>query len=156
MNIQLPTIEFPAIDLSTVVPLLALVILGALILVTLTARSLIQSRALALVALAAIIIGGSSSIVGGLQAIAGVILVAGLVAIGLIVTLGRNREVLDIVRSVVDKPTLVVRGPAPDQSPLLDAPPTTYQLPAQGQSSPSRTTPARRVRAGRIPPGMGF
>jgi len=67
MDIKIP-VELPAIDLSSAVPIIALVVLAALILFTLTARSLIQSKALALVALAAIIIGGSSSIVGGLLA----------------------------------------------------------------------------------------
>lgn len=152
MDIKFP-VEFPAIDLSGVLPIVALVILAALILVTLTARSLIQSRALALVALAAIIIGGSSSIVGGLQAIAGVILVVGLVAIGLIVTLGRNREVLDVVRSAVERPTIYSHS-QPYQPPLLDAPPPPYQLPDAGQT----TQPRRRAahRSGRLPPGMGF
>lgn len=151
MNIQLPPIEFPAIDLSTVVPIVALVILAALILFTLTARSLIQSKALALVALSAIIIGGSSSIVGGLQAIAGVILVAGLVAIGLIVTLGRHPDVLDVVRSVVDKPTIVVGRSEPSNTQLLDSPQRPHQLPAAGQTTGTRRT-TRRASA-RIPRG---
>lgn len=152
MNVQLPTIEFPPIDLSTALPIIALVILGALILLTLTARSLIQSKALALVALAAIFVGGSSSIVGGLQAIAGVILVTGLVAIGLIVTLGRHRDVLDVVRSVVERPTVTVHRPDPPQ--LIDAARTTYQLPAAGQTTQTRRRVAHR--SGRLPPGMRF
>lgn len=150
-QITLP-ITLPEIDLGTIVPIVALVILGALILITLTARSLIQSRALALVALAAIIIGGSSSIVGGLQAVAGVILVAGLVAIGLIVTLGRNREVLDVVRSVVERPTITVSRPPQPQLP--DVVETTYRLPAAGHTTASRRS--NRNRSGRLPPGMGF
>lgn len=149
MDIKIP-VELPAIDLSSAVPIIALVVLAALILFTLTARSLIQSKALALVALAAIIIGGSSSIVGGLQAVAGLILVAGLVAIGLIVVLGRNREVLDIVRTAVERPAMTVERPTPPQLP--DVVDTTYRLPAAGQTTASR----RRTRSGRIPPGMGF
>jgi hypothetical protein len=151
MDIKIP-VEFPSIDLSAVLPIIALVILAALILVTLTARSLIQSRALALVALAAIIIGGSSSIVGGLQAIAGLILVTGLVAIGLIVTLGRHREVLDVVRIVVERPTIVYRQEQP-RTQLLDAPPQTYQLPAASQT----TTPRRRAASTiTLPKDWGF
>lgn len=55
MDIKIP-VEFPAIDLSTALPLFALVVLGALILVTLTARSIIKSRAFGLGLFALIII----------------------------------------------------------------------------------------------------
>ena len=132
-------INLPTLDLSSLLPLLALVVLGALIVFTLVAHSVIQSRALALIVIAAIIVLGSSTIVGSLQAIAGLIAVAGLVAIGLIVTLGRHREVLDVVRTLAEKQL----PPLTDQrtSIMLDAPQTTYQLPAAGQTSaPRRTT----------------
>ncbi len=153
LEVKLP-VELPTIDLGSVLPLIALVVLAALILITLMARSLIQSKALAIVALAAILIGGSASIVGGLQAIAGLIGVSGVVAIGLIVTLGRNHEVLDVVRTLAEKstPTLTSQRPIT----LIDAPqpPMTYQLPAAGQSGTVRRHAARR--SIRLPRNMGF
>jgi hypothetical protein len=83
------------------------------------------------------------------------IAVAGLVAIGLIVTLGRQREVLDVVRTVVDRRTAQL---PPSQPPvtLIDAqqPPTTYQLPAAGQTSTPRRHAARR--SVRLPRHLGF
>lgn len=105
------TVDLPNIDLSVVIPLIALVILGALILATLTARTLLHSKALAIVAVAAILIGGSSSIVGGLQAIAVLIAVTGLAAIGLIIVLNRAPDVIDLLHLVVkrrDPPTVTV------------------------------------------------
>ena len=73
-----------------------------------------------------------------------------LIAIGLIVTLGRHRDVLDVVRSAIERPTVTVNRPEPPQ--LIDAVRTTYQLPAAGQTTPTR----RRSRSGRLPPGMRF
>jgi len=151
IDVKLP-VELPAIDLSNALPLLALVLLAALILITLTARSVLQSRALAIVAVAAIIIGGSSSIIGGLQAVAGLILVTGLITIGLIVTLGRTPDVLDVVRTLVDRPTITIDRPAQSPTQIIDAPQPTYQLPAAGQTVPAH----RRARSGRLPRGLGF
>ncbi|MBI5564315.1 MAG: hypothetical protein HY870_05440 [Chloroflexi bacterium] len=154
IDLKLP-IELPPFDVSSLLPLLALVILGALILLALTARTLIASRAFTVIVVAAIIILGSATIVGGLQAIALLIAVAGLVAIGLIVTLGRQREVLDMVRTVVDRRTAQL---PPSQPPvtLIDTqrqqPSTTYQLPAAGQTS----MPRRRARSIRLPRHLGF
>ncbi len=154
LEVKLP-VELPTIDLGSVLPLIALVVLAALILITLMARSLIQSKALAIVALAAILIGGSASIVGGLQAIAGLIGVTGLVAIGLIVTLGRQREVLDVVRTLVDQraptpPTLTPQHPVT----LIDQPTATYHLPAAGQTAAPHRHATRR--SARLPKGLGF
>jgi hypothetical protein len=152
MDIRIP-VELPSIDLSAVLPLLALVVLVALIVFMLVARSVIQSRALALIVIAAIIVLGSSTIVGGLQAIAGLIGVTGLVAIGLIVTLGRNREVLDVVRTLAEKSTPIPPTLTEQRPPImLDAPQTTYQLPAAGQTTASR----RRMRSVRLPKDLGF
>lgn len=151
LDVKLP-VELPALDLSNALPLLALVLLAALILITLTARSLLQSRALAIVAVAAIIIGGASSIIGGLQAVAGLMLVTGLITIGLIVTLGRTPAVLDVVRTLVDRPTITIERPTQPPTQIIDASQPTYQLPAAGQT----TAPRRRARSGRLPRGMGF
>ncbi len=123
-QITLP-IELPAIDLSTVVPLLALVVLAALILITLTARSLIKSRAFTIATVAAVVVLGSSTIVGSLQSIAVLIGVAGAVTIGLVIVLGRTPDVTELLHTVVARreppapqlPTAVITQP-----PLLNAP----------------------------------
>lgn len=108
----MPQLNFtmPDVDLSSAVPLIALVILAALILITLTARTLLQSKALAVVAVAALIIGGSASIVGGLQALAVLIGVAGVAAIGLVISLNRSTDVIDLLHTVVkrDAPAVTV------------------------------------------------
>jgi hypothetical protein len=156
LEVKLP-VELPTIDLGSVLPLIALVVLAALILITLMARSLIQSKALAIVALAAILIGGSASIVGGLQATAGLIGVSGAVAIGLIVTLSRHQAVLDVVRTLAEKQTRTLPPITGQQSSIMiDAqrPPATYQLPAVGQTGAPRRHAARR--SARVPRGLGF
>lgn len=101
----MPQLNFtmPDVDLTSAVPLIALVILAALILITLTARTLLQSKALAVVAVAAIVIGGSASIVGGLQALAVLIGVAGVAAIGLVISLNRSTDVIDLLHTVVKR-----------------------------------------------------
>ncbi len=153
LDVKLP-IELPTLDLTGAVPLIVLVVLAALILITLLARSLIQSKALAIVALAAILIGGSASIVGGLQAIAGLIGVTGLVAIGLIVTLGRQPEVLDVVRTIAAKQAPGQSTLTPPPLTVIDQPPPTYLLPATGQTAAPRRHATRR--SARLPKGLGF
>lgn len=141
-QITLP-IELPAIDLGTIVPIVALVVLAALILLTLTARTLIKSRAFTVVMIAVVVVLGSSTIVGGLQSIALLIGVAGAVTIGLVIVLGRTPDVLDVVRTVANKPSV------PPSQNVIDAPRQTYRLPAAGQTA-QRT--ARRTSA-KIPRG---
>jgi len=141
----MPQLNFtmPDVDLSSAVPLIALVILAALILITLTARTLLQSKALAVVAVAALIIGGSASIVGGLQALAVLIGVAGVAAIGLVISLNRSTDVIDLLHTVVkrDAPAVTViqrdaQLPAPRTSaPQLDAPRTVAPRRAQPQAT---------------------
>lgn len=153
LEVKLP-VDLPALDLSSALPLIALVVLAALILFTLTARSLLQSKGLAIVALAAILIGGSASIVGGLHAIAGLIGVTGLVAIGLIVTLGRQPEVLDMVRTLVDQRTPPSTLTPPPVNGIDQPPSMTYHLPAAGQTATPRRHATRR--SARLPKGLGF
>lgn len=148
-QITLP-IELPAIDLGTIVPIVALVVLAALILATLTARSIIKSRAFGLGLFALIIIAGSSTIVGSLQAIAVLIGVAGVVTIGLVIALNRSPDVTDLLHIAVSRR---------DTTPQLP-PATRYVLPAprqsEGQGAMVVTQRATANRATRPPEGWGF
>ncbi len=147
----MPQINIDAPDLSSAIPILALVVLAALILLTLTARTLLQSKALAVVAVAAIVIGGSASIVGGLQALAVLIGVAGLAAIGLIVTLNRATDVIDLLHVVVKRDTpavTVIQRDAQIAAPRAELP---RQLGA-GRGDGKRANRAPVV----IPNGWGF
>ena len=152
MDIRIP-VELPSIDLSAVLPLLALVVLAALIVFALVARSVIQSRALALIVIAAIIVLGSSTIVGSLNALIGLLVVAGVTAIGLVIVLGRNPDVLDLLQVVAKRnpsqlPSIIV-----EQHPLLSGQRATPSLPEPPQPSSAR----RRVRPIiRLPRDSGF
>jgi len=150
MDIKLP-IEVPTIDLNTVSPLFTLVIFAALILITLMARSLLQSKALALVAVASIIVGGSTSIVGGLQSLALLIGVAGTVTIGLVMALGRQPDVIDLLHAIV--PARPVPPATIEMNRPIAAPPVLPQLP----SPPSDARPAARAqRVIHLPRDWGF
>lgn len=144
-------IEFPAINLESTMPLLILVILAALIVIALIAWSFIQSKALAIVAVAAIIIGGSSSIVGGLQSIALLIGVAGVVTIGLVLALGRQPDVIDLLHAIV--PARSVPPAVIDADRPIAAPPTLPQLPSPTIDVQSA---ARAQRVIHLPRDWGF
>jgi hypothetical protein len=143
MNIQLPPIE----GLSEVLSIIPLVIIIALILVTLTARSIIHSRAFTILAIAAIFIGGSASIVGGLQALSILIGVTGSALIGLIVTLQRSPSVLNAAREVALRRMATVMR-TQDVSP---AAPKQLAAPR-----PPALLNAPRGNTVKIPRGMGF
>lgn len=144
-------IEFPAINLESIMPLLILVILAALIVIALIARSLIQSKALALAAVASIIIGGSSSIVGGLQSIALLIGVVGVVTIGLVLALGHQPDVIDLLHALV--PSRPVPPATIEMDRHIAAPPALPQLP----SPPSDARPAARAqRVIHLPRDWGY
>lgn len=115
-QITLP-IELPAIDLGTIVPIVALVVIAALILAALTARSLIKSRAFTIAIVAAVVVLGSSTIVGSLQAIALLIGVAGVVTIGLVIALHRSPDVTDLLHIAVSRRESTPQLP-PATSPL--------------------------------------
>ena len=117
-QITLP-IELPSIDLSTIVPIVALVVIAALILATLTARSIIKSKAFTFVMIAVVVVLGSSTIVGSLQAIAVLIGIAGAVTIGLAVALHRSPDVTDLLHSVVSRRDTTTPQLPPAQHPLL-------------------------------------
>ena len=144
-------IEFPAINLESTMPLLILVILAALIVIALIARSFIQSKALAIVAVAAILIGGSASIVGGLQSLALLLGVAGVVTIGLVMALGRQPDVIDLLHAIV--PARPVPPATIEMNRPIAAPPVLPQLP----SPPSDARPAARAqRVIHLPRDWGF
>lgn len=151
-------VALPDINLGQIVPIVALVILGALILVTLTARSLIKSRAFTIAAIALIFVAGSSTlIVGGLQAVALVIGVAGVAIVAVVIALNRSPEVIDVVRLVVDSTIVMHAQDQPARSQLLNAPPPIGQLPAAGQTSaPQTAAPRRRSSIVTLPKDWGF
>ena len=141
MDFKLP-IELPTIDLSSVLPLLALVILAAMIVIALTARALIQSRAFNLVLVVTTIILGSSTLVGGLQSLALLIGVAGVVTIGLVLVLGRTPDVIDLLHAFVPSrsvppATIEMDRPiaAPPALPQLPSPPSDVQSAVHAQRS---------------------
>jgi hypothetical protein len=147
MNITFP-VEFPTLDLSTLLPIIALVVLAALILITLTFRSLISSRVLAWAIGAVVIVYGASTIVGGLQSLAILIGVAGVAVIGIIIALRRSPEVTELLHVVVrrDSPTGIIdqrRAELPAQPSLyLPVPPSLH--PSVPSSSRPAVSPSRR------------
>ena len=149
IDFKLP-VDLPAIDLSSALPLLALIIIVTLILITLLARSIVRSRWSVLALIVALVMGGSSVIVGGLQALTGLLAVAGLLVITLLILMARQPVLLDLTRAVV-------QGLRPDPKPtpwtqVIDQP-TQPQLPA---SSTELMRLTHRVRSKRLPKSMGF
>ena len=149
IDFKLP-VDLPAIDLSSALPLVALVLLAALILITLLARSIVRSRLIVMALIVAIVMGGSSVIVGGLQALTGLLAVAGLLVIALLILMARQPVLLDLTRAAV-------QGLRPDPKPtpwthVIDQP-TQLQLPA---SHATTTLPVRHLRSRRLPKSMGF
>lgn len=145
----MPQLNLAVPDLSSAVPIIALVMLAALILIALTARTLIKSRAFAIALVAVVIIAGSSTIVGSLQSIAVLIGVAGVVTIGLVIALGRNPDVTDLLHSVARQ-----HAPAPAPLDHQIAPPrTAQQLPSpMGEGLGVRVSRSSVI----IPNGWGF
>ena len=149
IDFKLP-VELPAFDLSSALPLLALIILAALILITLLAHSIVRSRLIAIVLIVALVMGGSSVIIGGLQALTGLLAVAGLLVIAGLILMARQPVLLDLTREVMrsrphaSKP--IVCPPVIDQS-------TWPQLPASSREALPAT---RRTRSRRLPKSMGF
>ena len=149
IDFKLP-VDLPAVDLSSALPLLALIILAALILITLLARSIVRSKWIVIALIIAIVMDGSSVIVGGLQALTGLLAVAGLLVIAGLVLIARQPVLLDLTREMMhsrqhdSKPTV--------WPPVIDQP-TWPQLPA---SSIAALPSVRRTRSKRLPKSMGF
>ena len=143
-------IDVPVIDLSSALPLLALIILAALILLTLLACSIVRSRLIVIAMIVALVMGGSSVIVGGLQALIGLFAVAGLLVLAALILITRQPALLDLTREMMrsrqhdSKPTV--------WPPVIDQP-TWPQLPA---SSIAALPLVRRTRSKRLPKSMGF
>ena len=148
IDFKLP-IDVPVIDLSSALPLLALIIIATLILITLLARSIVRSRLIVMALIVAIVMGGSSVIVGGLQALTGLLAVAGLIAMAVLVLIARQPVLLDLTREVIGN---LRRESTPIQWHRVIDQPTQLQLPA----SPATTTlPIRHLRSRRLPKSMG-
>jgi len=147
MDIQLP-IQLPTIDLRAIIPMLALVLLAGLILVALTARTLIKSKAFTVAMVAGVIVLGSGTIVGSLQSIAVLIGVSGAAIVAVIIVLGRNPDVLDLLHLAVkrEQPTVTVIEPARQIEPARTLP----QIPAT--TAPT----ARRSHTLTFPKDWGF
>jgi hypothetical protein len=149
IDVKLP-VDLTSMNLSSALPLLALIIIATLILITLLARSIVRSKWIVIALIVAIVMGGSSVIVGGLQALTGLLAVAGLLVIALLILMARQPVLLDLTRAAV-------QGLRPDPKPM----PWTHVIdqPAQSQLAASSTELIRlthRVRSKRLPKSMGF
>ena len=148
IDFKLP-VDLPHIDLSSALPLLALVLITALILITLLTRSIARSRLIVMALIVATVMGGSSVIVGGLQALTGLLAVAGVLVIALLALIARYPELRQLAHTVMDnqrKPTLI-------QWPHVIDQPAQSQLPA---STSGALPSVRRMRSKRLPKSMGF
>ncbi len=148
IDFKLP-VDLPTIDLTSALPLLALVLIVALILLTLLACSIVRSRLIAIVLIVALVMGGSSVIIGGLQALTGLLAVAGVLVIALLVLIARYPELRRLAHAVMEnqrKPTLSQLLHVIDQ-------PTQLQLPASGVGMRPSTHSAR---SRRVPRSLGF
>ena len=149
IDFKLPT-DLLAIDLSSALPLLALIILAALILIALLARSIVRSKLVVIALIVALVMGGSSVIVGGLQALTGLLAVAGLIAMAVLVLMVRQPVLVDLTREVIGD---LRRESTPSQRPRVIDQPTQLQLPA---SHIVTTLPVRHLRSRRLPRHLGF
>lgn len=148
IDFKLP-VDLPHIDLSSALPLLALIIIATLILITLLARSIVRSKWIVIALIVAIVMGGSSVIVGGLQALTGLLAVSGALVIALLVVLARHPELRELTRDVLE----TRRAPTLSHRPYLIDQPTQLQLPA---SSIGVLPSIRPARSKRLPRHLGF
>ncbi len=149
IDFKLP-VDLPNIDLSSALPLLALIIIAMLILITLLACSIVRSKWIVIVLIVALVMGGSSVIVGGLQVLTGLLAVAGLLVIAALILIARQPVLLDLTREVIGN---LRRESTPSQWPRVINQPTQLQLPA---SHAATTLPVRHLRSKRLPKSMGF
>ena len=149
IDFKLP-IDLLAIDLSSALPLLALIILAALILLTLLGRSIVQSRLIVIAMIVALVMGGSSVVVGGLQALTGLLAVAGLLVTACLVLIARQPVLLDLAREMMrsrphdSKPTV--------WPPVIDQPTWPQLPPSRREALPTM----RHLRSKRLPRHLGF
>ena len=135
-------INLPNLDLTAVVAMVVGLLAVVLILATLLVRSALRSR-LALVLAFGLIITGA---LANLGAVTGLIGITGIVVIGVIITLGRNQDVLELIRSLVkpnDPPTLVDRSDLIMPPSVVDQPPPMLNAPATPARLKSRRPPRR-------------
>jgi hypothetical protein len=148
IDFKLP-VDLPNIDLSSALPLLALIIIATLILLTLLARSIVRSKWIVIALIVAIVMGGSSVIVGGLQALTGLLAVAGALVIALLALIARYPELRQLAHAVMENQ----RKPTPSQWPHMIDQVAQLQLPA---SSTVTMPSVRRTRSRRLPRHLGF
>jgi hypothetical protein len=149
IDFKLP-VDLPALDLSSALPLVALIIIATLILITLLARSLVRSKLIMIALIVAIVLGGGSVIVGDLQALTGLLAVAGLLVIAVLILIARQPVLLDLTRAALHS-----LQPEPKVSPwtqVIDQS-TRLQLPAADHEL---TQTAYRGRSRRLPRHLGF
>ncbi len=149
IDVKLP-VDLTSMNLSSALPLLALIVITTLILITLLARSIARSRLIVIALIVTLVMSGSSVIVGGLQALTGLLTVAGLLVIALLILMARQPVLLDLTRAAV-------QGLRPDPKPtpwtqVIDQP-AQPQLPTSNISSLPAT---RQMRSKRLPKSMGF
>jgi len=135
-------INLPNFDLATVVAVVVGLLAVLLILATLLVRSALRSRLALVIAFGLIITGALAN----LGAVTGLIAIAGVVVIGVIITLGRNKDVLELIRSLVkpkDPPTLVDRSALIMPPTVVNQPPSMLNAPKSAPRLKSRRPPRR-------------
>ncbi len=133
-------INLPNVDLTTVFAVVVGLLAVVLTLATLLVRSALRSRLALVIAFGLIITGALAN----LGAVTGLIAIAGVVVIGVIITLGRNKDVLELIRSLVkpnDPPTLVDRSGLLMPPTVVDQPPPMLNSPASAPRLKSRRPP---------------
>lgn len=147
-DFRLP-INLSNLDLTTIFAIAAGILVVVLTLGVLLTRSALRSRLALVIAFGLIVMGALSN----LGAVTGLIAIAGVIVIGIIITLGRNKDVLDLIRALVkpnDTPLPVDRLP-------LSAPRTTVdQLPPTPARSVSTVRPRSHHRHSPIWGKWGF
>jgi hypothetical protein len=135
-------INLPNFDLTTVLAIAVGLLTVVLILAALLVRSALRSRLVLVIAFGLIVTGALSN----LGAVTGLIAIAGVIVIGVIITLGRNKDVLDLIRALVkpnDAPTFVGRSATVVPPTIVDQPPARLNAPVTVARLKSRRQPGR-------------
>lgn len=144
-DLKLP-VMLPDFDLNIVLVLAAALVVVLLTLAVLVARSIARSRLIAVAAIVALVVSAGSTISGWLGTLAMLLVVIGVIAIGVIITLGRNKDVLDLIHALIkpnDAPTLVDRSDLLVPPTVVDQPPPLLNAPAAPARLRSRRSPRR-------------
>jgi hypothetical protein len=144
-DLKLP-VTLPGFDLNIVLAIAAALVVVLLTLAVLVARSIARSRLIAVAAIVALVVSGGGTISGWLGTLTALLVVIGVMAIGVIITLGHNRGVLELVRSLVkpnDPPTRVDRSDRIMPPSVVHQPPPMLNAPATPARLKSRRPPRR-------------